>query len=355
MPDSVLDEAEEIELVDLTPEQLRERLAEGKVYLGERAEAAALNFFREDNLTALREMALRFTAERVDRDLRESMRARNISGPWKSGERLLVAIGPSPYSESLIRWTRRAAAARDCPWVAVHVETGTALTDDERQHVSRQLALARQLGAEVVTTSGESVADALLRAARERNVTQLVVGKPMQGRWWRWLRGGSLLDVLLRESGDIEVCAVRPVSVPGGGGAGRRRSSAVTLDASGVPAQEWTQVAAITAIATGLGLLMQNWAGYRSVALVLSARSGGGRVSAQPLAGLCHRDARGAVLGLPLHPAALHPLHQGNSRRDDVRHAHHRRTGARSFHRPPATAGTQSSASASAARPRCWS
>ena len=178
VPDSLLDEAQEIELVDVTPAQLRQRLAEGKVYLGERAEAAALNFFKEENLTALREMALRTTAERVDHDLRERMRARNISGPWKSGERLLVAIGPSPYSESLIRWTRRAAAARDCPWVAVHVETGAPLTDDERQHVSRQLALARQLGAEVVTTSGESVAEALLRAARERNVTQLVVGKP---------------------------------------------------------------------------------------------------------------------------------------------------------------------------------
>ncbi len=139
VPDSVLDEADEVELVDVTPAQLRQRLAEGKVYLGERAEAAAQNFFKEENLTALREMALRTTAERVDQELREKMRARNISGPWKSSERLLVAIGPSPFSESLIRWTRRAAKARDCPWVAVHVEAGALLDDAARERVSRQL------------------------------------------------------------------------------------------------------------------------------------------------------------------------------------------------------------------------
>ncbi|MCE9518977.1 MAG: DUF4118 domain-containing protein, partial [Verrucomicrobia bacterium] len=257
VPDSLLDEADLFEL--------RQRLAEGKVYLGERAETAAQHFFKEENLTALREMALRTTAERVDQQLREKMCAQNISGPWKSSERLMVAIGPSPYSESLVRWTRRAAAARDCPWVAVHVESGIPLTDDERQHVSRQLALARQLGAEVVTTSGESVANTLLRAARERNVTQLVVGKPMQKRWWHWLRGGSLLDVLLRESGDIEVCAVRPMPLTGGRSAARKRQAATTAAA---PAREWTQVAIISGVATGLGLLMQNWAGYRSVALV---------------------------------------------------------------------------------------
>jgi len=264
VPDSVLDDADEVELVDVTPAQLRQRLAEGKVYLGERAEAAALNFFKEENLTALREMALRTTAERVDQELREKMRAQNISGPWKSGERLLVAVGPSPYSESLIRWTRRAAAARDCPWVALHVESSTLLDDAARQRVSRQLALARQLGAEVVTVSGHSVSDALLRAARERNVTQVVVGKPLARRWWHGLRGGSLLDALLRDSGDIEVCAVRPVALLSGQpvpGAREERTEAANPT-------EWVQAAGIVALTTALGMLVERWAGYRSVALL---------------------------------------------------------------------------------------
>ena len=266
VPDSVLDEADEIELVDVTPAQLRQRLAEGKVYLGDRAHTAAENFFREENLTALREIALRTTAERVDQDLRQRMRAQNISGPWKSSERLLVAIGPSPYSESLIRWTRRAAAARDCPWVAVHVEGGAELDDESRQRISQQLALARQLGAEVVATSGDTVASALLREARERNVTQIVVGKPVVQRWWDRFRGSSLLDTLLRESGDIEVCAVRPESfgsardrVPGGG---------AESDALSVPVGEWIKAASIAVLATVAGLLLHRWIGYRSIALL---------------------------------------------------------------------------------------
>ena len=122
VPDSVLDLADEIVLVDLTPEQLRARLAEGKVYLGERAEWAAKNFFRESNLTALREMALRLVAEHVDRDLREIMSEEKIAGPWKSGDRLLVAVSASPYSERLIRYTRRLASSMEASWIVANIE-----------------------------------------------------------------------------------------------------------------------------------------------------------------------------------------------------------------------------------------
>lgn len=263
VPDSLLDDADEVELVDLTPEQLRQRLAEGKVYLGERAEAASANFFREENLTALREMVLRFTAEHVDQDLRAAMRARNIAGPWKSGERLIVAVGPSPTSESLIRWTRRAAAARDCPWVAVHVEGAWTLDEPARQRLTRHLALARQLGAEIVTTSGENVPDALLRVARERNVTQIIIGKPGKGNWWSWVFGGSLLYRLLAKSGDIDVCVVRPVGkkpeIPTGAAPGPANA--------GSP-REWLEVGLWTAAATVLGLLIRETVGYRTVALI---------------------------------------------------------------------------------------
>jgi len=266
VPDSLLDEADEVELVDVTPAQLRQRLAEGRVYLGDRAEAASQHFFKEENLTALREMALRTVAERVDQDLRKRMRARNIAGPWKSAERLLVAIGPSPFSESLIRWTRRAATARDCPWVAVHVEAGAVLDDAARERVSRQLALARQLGAEVVSASGDSIAETLLRAARDVNATQIVVGKPHAKHWWHWFRGGSLLDVLLRDSGDIEICAVRPLISPSGGDG--KAGPGESVSASKPEAREWLMVGGVVALTTALGWLMQSWAGYRSVALL---------------------------------------------------------------------------------------
>src|ERR1700704_6528634 len=121
VPDTVLDLADEIVLVDLTPEQLRARLAEGKVYLGEKADWAAKNFFKESNLTALREMALRLVAEHVDRDLRDIMSEEKIAGPWKSGDRLLVAVSASPYSERLIRYTRRLAASMEASWIVAKI------------------------------------------------------------------------------------------------------------------------------------------------------------------------------------------------------------------------------------------
>jgi len=158
VPDSVLDQADEIELVDVTPDQLRKRLAEGKVYMGERAATASENFFREETLTALREMALRTTAEHVDQELRDVMRTKRIGAPWKSGQRLGVGVGPSPFSGQLIRWTRRIAAAMDAPWVAVYVETSAALNEDEKRRLTKNLSLARQLGAEVVMTTGDDVA-----------------------------------------------------------------------------------------------------------------------------------------------------------------------------------------------------
>src|SRR2546430_5169253 len=179
VPDSIVDLADEIVLVDLTPDQLRARLAEGKVYLGERAEWAARNFFRESNLTALREMALRVIAEHVDRDLREIMSEERIPGPWKSADRLLVAVSASPYSERLIRYTRRLASSMEASWIVATIEGPRPLSPDEQTRLTRYIALARQLGAEGITTPGRDVAEALLRVARQNNVTQIIMGKPL--------------------------------------------------------------------------------------------------------------------------------------------------------------------------------
>jgi len=208
VPDSILDVAHEIQLIDLSVEKLLERMADGKVYLGERAEHAVSNFFKEGNLTALRELALRFTAEQVDRDLEDIRRLKRVSSPWKTNARLMVGVGPSPYAESLIRWTRRAAARLNCPWLVVWVESSRVLTPVEQDRLTRSLGLARKLGGEVVSVTGENVSEALLQVARERNVTQIVVGKPDKPSLWR----KSLADQLILGSGDIDVCVVRPLA-----------------------------------------------------------------------------------------------------------------------------------------------
>jgi len=208
VPDSILELADEIELIDLAPEELQKRLAEGKVYLGERAEAAVHDFFRTGNLTALREMALRFTAERVEHQLQDYMQVKQIAGPWKSGERLMVAISPSPLSERLVRWTRRMAYNLEASWLAVYVETPRPLSAEHQAQLSRNLDLARELGGEVITTSSEDVIGALLRVARQRNVTQIVVGKPPRTRLREALTGGSLVNRLIRLSGNIDVYLV---------------------------------------------------------------------------------------------------------------------------------------------------
>ncbi|MBW4439084.1 MAG: sensor histidine kinase KdpD [Pleurocapsa minor GSE-CHR-MK-17-07R] len=208
LPDSILDLANEIELIDLSPDDLRKRLAEGKVYTAERIETASNNFFRVGNLTALREMALRLTAERVDHQLQDYMAIKRIAGPWKSGERLMVAVGPSPFSEKLIRWTRRMAYNLEASWLAVYVETAQAMSPAAKEQLARNLSLARSLGGEVVTITGHQVSEAVLRLAYQRNVTQIVMGKPQHSRLQTLLRGGSLVDRVIRASGDIDVYVV---------------------------------------------------------------------------------------------------------------------------------------------------
>ncbi len=261
VPDSVLDRADEIELIDISPEQLRKRLAEGRVYLGERAAVASENFFRESNLTALREMALRLTAEQVDQGMREQMREQCISGPWKARERLLVGVGSSPFAGDLIRWTRRVADALDATWMAVYVDTGHPLTEEEKKRVTQFLALARQLGGDVESVSGSRVAVELLRVAREQNVTQVVVGKPWQSLWMRLLRGGSLVDELIHHSGDIDVYVVRPEK----SAEIARTSRARTRET--VNFREWGWGLLLLAGVTLCGWLLYGWVGYLSIAL----------------------------------------------------------------------------------------
>src|SRR5580704_2085760 len=198
VPDSVFGLADQIELVDITPEALRERLVEGKVYMDGRAAAAAENFFKDTHLTALRELALRFVAEHVDKRLRELRSVGTLKTVWRSGERLLVAVGPSPSSTQLVRWTRRMAASQGASWIAVSVESSKPLDADAQRRLEKNLSLARELGAEVVVTHDTDVAEALVRVALQSNATQIVVGNSRNSRFFDALRGGNLVDRLLR-------------------------------------------------------------------------------------------------------------------------------------------------------------
>ncbi len=261
VPDSVLDQAE-IELVDLPPGELLQRLKEGKVYLGDRAQAAADNFFRSGNITALRELALRLAAEHVGQNVRDFLQAHQGAGVWKTGQRLLVAISPSPLSESMARWTRRFADSLQAPWLAVYVDTGRVLSDAEQTRLQKNLTLARELGAEVMTTNDEDVVAALLRIARQHNVTQIVVGKPLGVRVLDWFRGGSVLSRLIRESGNIDVHCVRaetneaPPKPPG--------FKAMTRSSA---RQYLTALVAVAATTAG-NFLLSKWTGHYAVSMV---------------------------------------------------------------------------------------
>ncbi|MDB5295959.1 MAG: osmosensitive channel signal transduction histidine kinase, partial [Phycisphaerales bacterium] len=210
LPDAVLEGADEVELVDISPEELLERFAEGKVYRREQAERAAKHFFNRGNLLALRELALRATAARVDAQMRDYRRDHAVRATWAAADRILVCVGPSPLSPRLVRSAKRLAAGLRAPWAAAYVETPAALRrgDRDRRRVERTLRLAERLGGQVVTLRGEDAAEEVVRYARSQNVTKVVVGKPQRSRW-RDALFGSLVDDLIRGSGEIDVHVIR--------------------------------------------------------------------------------------------------------------------------------------------------
>ncbi len=209
LPDSVLDRADVIELVDLPPEDLLRRLREGKVYLQGLAESARRNFFRPGNLSALRELALRRTADRVDQQMLDYRREKGVDRVWPATERILVCVGANPRSIRLIRAARRMAAGLRAQWVAVHVEAPSRVrpSPDDLGRLEEHLRLAESLGGETVVISGHRAEDEILDYARRKNVTKIIVGKPTHPRWKDRLFG-SMMDRLVRDSGDIDVYVI---------------------------------------------------------------------------------------------------------------------------------------------------
>ncbi len=208
VPDTVFDKADEIVLVDFPPDELLKRLAEGKVYVQDTAARAVESFFKPQNLTALRELALRRAAERIDADLISRMQAQAIEGPWAAGERILACIGPDTISPTVVRTAKRLADLMDAPWLAVTVERpGTNLDEAARLRLDDAMKLAQALGAETQTLTGGDLPAELLRFAKFENVTQIVIGRS-HGGFFSELLHRSLPHELVRRTQDIAIHVV---------------------------------------------------------------------------------------------------------------------------------------------------
>src|SRR5499433_4025295 len=219
VPDSVFDRADAVELVDLPPDDLIQRLKEGKVYIPRQAERALEHFFSPANLTALRELALRRTADRVDEQLLTQMQAGAIPGPWAAGERILVCVSEDLRAAGLVRYAKRLADRLHGPWTALYVEGRRSLqyTEEERDRIADTLRLAETLGGEAVTipSANQRIADDVIGYAQSRNVTQIVIGKSPRSRWFEILHG-SVVHELARRSGNISVHVIAGDAVTGG-------------------------------------------------------------------------------------------------------------------------------------------
>src|SRR6202790_5108293 len=252
VPDSIFDRADAIELVDLTPDDLIQRLKEGKVYVPKQAERALEHYFSPGNLTALRELALRRTAERVDEQLLTHMQANAIAGPWAAGERILVCLSEDPRSAGLVRYTRRLADRLHAPWTAVSIETRRSLqlTDEQRDRLADTLRLAEALGGEALTIPGvgRRIADDIINFAQANNVTQIIIGKSARS-WWFELTRGSVVHDLVRRAGNITVHVIPGDELPSGPVA----KTAVQTAARAEPFDPKPYLIALGIVAVGLG------------------------------------------------------------------------------------------------------
>ncbi|WP_441278925.1 DUF4118 domain-containing protein [Tardiphaga sp. 172_B4_N1_3] len=268
VPDSVFDRADAIELIDLTPDDLIQRLKEGKVYVPKQAERALEHYFSPGNLTALRELALRRTADRVDEQLLTHMQANAIAGPWAAGERILVCISEDPRSAGLVRYTKRLADRLHAPWTAVSIETRRSLqlTEEQRDRLADTLRLAEALGAEALTIpgAGRRIADDLLGYAHANNVTQIVIGKASRS-WWFELVRGSVVHDLVRRAGNISVHVIAGDALPTEPAAKRAQ---MTDRVEPFDAKPYIAALAVVAVALGAATLLRPIFGIENVDLM---------------------------------------------------------------------------------------
>jgi two-component system, OmpR family, sensor histidine kinase KdpD len=265
VPDSILDQADDIEVIDLSPEDLIKRLREGKVYVPQQAERAIRHYFSQGNLTALRELALRRTAQRVDEQLLSHMRAHAIAGPWAAGERVLVCVSEAPSTAGLIRYTRRVADRLRVPWTAIYVETTRTqrLTVAERDRIADFLRLAERLGGSTITIPGRNIAEEVVAYATANNITQIVIGKSNRSRLFELIHG-SVVHELVRKTGSISVHVISAddsETVP-------PKSIETRPAIEPIRIEPYLGSAGAVAVALGIGLLLKHFIAVQSISLV---------------------------------------------------------------------------------------
>jgi len=263
LPDRIVELADEIEVVDLPPEALLQRFRDGKIYFPPKADQATQRFFRKGNLLGLREMALRYAARKVDEDMRSYMESHGIIGPWPAGSRLLVCISTSPLSERLIRTGQRMAADLDAEWFAVYVESPREApsTEAAKDQLSRNLRLARELGARVEVLIAQNIAEEIHSFAREHNVTLIIVGLPRRSLYNRWLRG-SVVNEVISQSGQIHVLVI-------GGTEAEQKKEVETVPAVSGSWQPFYGSLVSVAATCGFCWIFQQWLGLINIAMVL--------------------------------------------------------------------------------------
>jgi two-component system sensor histidine kinase KdpD len=205
IPDEIFEKSDEVEIIDITPDELLQRLSDGKIYTADRSAEAIQNFFRKGNITALREMALRIVADRVDKQLHEYMQLKRIRGPWKSGMHLLVAVGYSEQSARLLRWSKNLAYSMGASIQAIYVETTHELTASEHEQLEKNIHLAKQLGIDFRIKTNPDVVKAIVDFAQKENVTHIIIGKPNHQNFITFFRLGNFVNKLIRQSGNIDV------------------------------------------------------------------------------------------------------------------------------------------------------
>ncbi len=269
LPDSIVDKADDIEIIDITPEDLIRRLNEGKVYVAKTAKRAVQNYFSPRNLTALRELALRRTAQRVDQQLLSQMRQGAIEGPWAAGDRVLVCVNEDPGATGLVRYTKRLADRLHAPWTALHVEGSRAahLRETDRDRIAEALRLAEHLEGEAFSIPGGDVpfSEDVVAYAKSNNFTHIVIGKSNRPRWFEVLRG-SVVNDLVRRAGDISVHVVAGSRSPETHAAAR-----LVEPASRKPHREWKtyfRSSAVVAAAVIASILLWPLLGVENIALI---------------------------------------------------------------------------------------
>lgn len=264
IPDEVFENADDIELVDLTPDELLQRLAEGKVYAPERSLEAVRNFFRKGNITALREMALRLAADRVDRQLHDYMQMKRIRGPWKSGVHLLVAVSYTPHSTKLLRWAKNLSDMMGGKVQAIYVETSHELSVKERENLDKNIALSKQLGIQFRIISNYDRIKAIVDFAQKENITHIIIGKPRGRNPLNLLKQAGFINRLIRYSGNIDVYILgsdNPTDEKY-----RAKVSAPSFSSS---ASQYFMASLAVTITAAIFFLVKNFVGYQVVSFVL--------------------------------------------------------------------------------------